>query len=184
MCKSFHLQRAKVFICSVQKFLFAACKRFYLQRAKVFICSVQKFSFAACKSFYLQRAKVFICSVQKFSFAACNSFIGSVQTFLLVVWKSFYWQRAKVFTCSVHLLFVDTGIQDYYYLLHDILIACKFHIINSIFTALQHFYLMKVLSLLGHRKKLSYCHHLPRKCHSRDNRHLVTCHCFRAIDRP
>ena len=136
VCKSFYLQRAKVFIGSVQKFLFAACKCFYLQRAKVFICSVQKFLFAACKSFYLQCAKVFTCSVQKFSFAAC---------------KSFYLQCAKVFICSVHLLFVDTGIQDYYYLLRDILIVCKFHIINSIFTALQHFYLMKVLSLLGHR---------------------------------
>ena len=104
-----------------------------------------RFLFAVCKSFYLQRAKVFTCSVQKFLFAA------SVQTFLFAACKSFYLQRAKVFTCSVHLLFDDTGIQDYYYLLHDILIVCKFHIINSIFTALQRFYLMKVLSLLGHR---------------------------------
>ena len=166
----------ELFICSVQKFLLAACKSFYWQRAKVFICSVQKFSFAACKSFYLQRAKVFTCSVQKFLFAACKSFylqrasfylqrakvfICSVQTFLLAVWKSFYLQCAKVFICSVHLLFVDTGIQDYYYLLRDILIVCKFHIINSIFTALQHFYLMKVLSLLGHRtfpfKNVFFC---------------------------
>ena len=112
---------------------------------ELFICSVQKFLFAASKSFYLQCAKVFICSVQKFLFAA------SVQTFLFAACKSFYLQRAKVFTCSVHLLFDDTGIQDYYYLLRDILIVCKFHIINSIFTALQRFYLMKVLSLLGHR---------------------------------
>ena len=80
--------------------------------------------------------ELFICSAQKFLFAAS---------------KSFYLQCAKVFTCSVHLLFDDTGIQDYYYLLRDILIVCKFHIINSIFTALQRFYLMKVLSLLGHR---------------------------------
>ena len=150
----------ELFICSVQKFLFAVCKSFYLQRAKVFICSVQKFLFAACKSFHLQRANVFICSVQKFLFAACKSFHLQRATVLLAACKRFYWQCGKVFigsvqkfllAASVHLLFVDTGIQDYYYLLRDILIVCKFHIINSIFKALQHFYLMKVLSLLGHR---------------------------------
>ena len=80
---------------------------------------------------------------------------------LVVACKRFYLQRAKVFTCSVHLLFDDTGIQDYYYLLRDILIVCKFHIINSIFTALQRFYLMKVLSLLGHRRSVCVCFHLP-----------------------
>ena len=144
VCKSFYLQRAKVFTGSVQKFLFAACKRFHLQRAKVFICSVQTFSFAACKSFHLQRANVFICSVQKFLFAACKSFHLQRATVLLAACKSFYLQCAFVI-CRY------TGIQDYYYLLRDILIVCKFHIINSIFKALQHFYLMKVLSLLGHR---------------------------------
>ena len=166
-CKSFYLQRAKVFIGSVQKFLFAACKSFYLQRAKVFTCSVQKFLLAACKSFYLQRAKVFICSVQKFLFAACKSFylqrakvfICSVQKFSFAECKRFYWQCGKVFIGSVQKFLLAVcicylSIQEYriiIYLLRDILIVCKFHIINSIFTALQHFYLMKVLSLLGHR---------------------------------
>ena len=158
----------ELFICSVQKFLLAACKSFYWQRAKVFICSVQKFLFAACKSFYLQRAKVFICSVQKFLFAACkflfaacksfhlqraNVFIGSVEKFLFAACKSFYLQRAFVI-CRYR----NTGLL---LLVACILIVCKFHIINSIFTALQHFYLMKVLSLLGHRtfpfKNVFFC---------------------------
>ena len=112
-----HAHALELFICSVQKFLFAACKSFYLQRAKVFICSVQKFLFAACKSFHLQRATVLLAACKRFYWQCGKVFIGSVQKFLLAV-------------CICYL-----SIQEYriiIYLLRDILIVCKFHIINSI----------------------------------------------------